>query len=124
EIIAILASGISFNRLLRPYIVGAVLLFLFSLLVNHIIVPIANGNINHFHEKYIWSKKYSSDQNIHLRLSPELYVYVQNYRFEKDVAEKFTAERVDGILLKEKVMANRAYYDKENKEWILKDVVI
>lgn len=124
EIIAILASGVSFKRLLRPYIVGAGMLFLLSLLVNHIIVPIANRNINNFHEKYIWSKKYSSDQNIHIRLSPQLYVYVQNFRFERNEAEKFTAEKIDGILLKEKLMANKAFYREETKDWLLKNITI
>lgn len=124
EIIATLASGVSFQRFLYPYVVGSVILGGISLVSNHWIVPLANQNINDFHVKYIWSKKLSTDANIHLRLSPKLYVFVENYSYSTNSGQKFTAETVDGILLKEKLMAERITYDSVKKEWKLTNVWI
>ena len=42
EIIAILASGVSYQRFLRPYVIGAAFLCTLSLLANHWVVPRAN----------------------------------------------------------------------------------
>lgn len=124
EIIAMLAGGVSFRRFLRPYIAGSIILGIIALVANHWIVPMANKNINEFHVLYIWPKKLASDNNVHLRLSPNLYVYIENYNYGENFGRRFTAEVVDGIQLKEKVMADRASYDTLKKEWKLTNVVI
>lgn len=124
EIIAMLSAGISFKRFLRPYVAGALLLGIVSLLANHFIVPLANKNINNFKAKYIWSQETVSSTNLHLRLSPHLYIYLNNYDYSANVGHWFSAESVDGVLLKKKIMARTASYDSTKNTWILKDVVI
>ena len=42
ELIAILSSGMSFKRMLRPYIIGAAIISLALLLANHYVIPKAN----------------------------------------------------------------------------------
>lgn len=122
EIVAMLASGISFNRFLRPYWIGSILLGILALLANHWVVPMANKNINTFHVKYIWSKRIASSTHLHLRLSPELYIYFENYNFLENSGRRFTAETVEGTLLKEKIMAEKASYDSLTKVWTLQNV--
>ncbi len=124
EVIASLAAGVSFQRFLRPYIVGSVLLGIFSLLVNHFVVPKANKNINVFYQNYINDKRVSSDNNVHLRLSPELYIYVENYNYRENSGRRFTMEKVKGTLLLEKIMAESISYDSTKKEWTLTNVKI
>ncbi len=124
EIIATLAAGVSFRRFLRPYLAGSIILGGVALVANHWIVPMANKNIVHFHELYIWPKKVASDNNVHLRLSPHLYVYIENYNYSENTGRHFTAETVNGIQLKEKIMADRASYDTLKKAWTLSNVVI
>lgn len=124
EIIATLAAGISFKRFLRPYVVGAVLLGIVSLFANHWVVPMANQNINDFKSKYIWSQEHVSSANLHLRLSKHLYIYLHNYDYMGNKGNWFSAETIDGTLLKEKVMARTASYDSTTKVWTLKDVTI
>jgi lipopolysaccharide export system permease protein len=124
EIIAILASGVSFQRFLRPYIVGGILLCGTSLLANHYIVPMANKQRLAFEDTYVhWSPE-SSDQNIHLRLTKNLYVFLQNYNYKMNSGNRFTAETIEGTLLKEKVSADRVSYDSVKKEWTLYNVTI
>ncbi len=124
EIIATLAAGVSFQRFLRPYVIGSVLLGLLSLFVNHWVVPIANKNISDFHVKYIWSKKIATDNNVHFRLDPHTYVYIEGYNFTEGFGRKLTVETVDGTYLKEKLTADKAYYDSTKKIWKLEKVII
>lgn len=123
EIIAILATGVSYNRFLRPYIIGAGFLCLIFLWANHYLIPLANKNRINFENKFIHEKVAYSDQNVHLRLSPNLYVYVQNYDYNANSGYRFSSEKVKGTLLLEKITAERITYDSLKKEWKLFNVV-
>ena len=124
EIIATLAAGVSFQRFLRPFLIGSIGLALFSLVINHFVVPKANKNINVFFNNYINEKRVSSERNVHLRLSPELYIYIENYNYRENTGKRFTMEQVKGTLLTEKLMAESASYDSTKNEWILNNVRI
>jgi lipopolysaccharide export system permease protein len=124
EIIAILASGVSFTRFLRPYVVGGIILAIISLTVNHFIVPLANQQIHEFSVKYIWNNPYSTDRNIHIRLSPKEYVYVQNFDYQLNEITRFTLETIEDNTLVKKIHAERGVYDTVTHEWALKKVVV
>ncbi|MCD6011347.1 MAG: YjgP/YjgQ family permease [Flavipsychrobacter sp.] len=125
EVIAILSSGISFQRFLRPYFIGATFLCLFSLVSNHWIIPQANKQRIAFEDKYINASnfKYAAD-NMHLGISKNTYVYLQNYSYSSHTGNHFTEEKIEGILLKEKLMADYVTYDTAKKIWHLHNVVI
>jgi lipopolysaccharide export system permease protein len=124
EIIAILASGVSFQRFLRPYIIGATLLCTISLIANNWIIPNANKQRLAFEDKYIHGAVVSSDRNVHLRLSKDLYVFVQSYDFTNNTGYHFTAETIDGTQIKEKIFADHVNYDSVKKIWHLHQVEI
>lgn len=124
EIIAMLASGISYQRFLRPYLIGAIFLCSISFFANHWVVPAANKDRLAFEDKYLHYNALQSDRNVHLRLSKDLYVYVQSYDYGANTGYRFTAETIKGTELKEKLMADRISYDTAKKEWTLYNVVI
>lgn len=124
EIIATLAAGVSFQRFLRPYMIGCTILCTISLIANHWISPNANKYITEFHIKYIWPKKVASGHNAHLRLSPNTYAYVEGYNYNDGYGRRFTYETTQGTLLKEKIMAEKASYDSVKKIWTLTNVTI
>lgn len=124
EIIAILASGASFQRFLRPYVIGGGFLCAISLLANHWIVPNANKQRLAFEDKYVHNAKTISDRNVHLQLSRGLFVYMQSYDYVTNIGNRFTAEKTDGTLLKEKLFADHVSYDSVKKIWHLYNVVI
>lgn len=78
EIIAILSGGVSFNRMLYPYMLSAVVITLFSLLLNLYIIPPANRGRLEFQEKYIKKKFLNTTRNIHYQLSPGEFVYMES----------------------------------------------
>ena len=55
EIIAILSSGVSFHRLIRPYMVGAAIIAIFSYLLGDYIIPPANKEMVEFKNTVITS---------------------------------------------------------------------
>lgn len=125
EIIAMLSSGVSFNRLLRPYIIGGGILCTFSLIANHWIIPNANKMRVGFEDKYINENNYiSAGDNIHIGISKNTYVYMQNFNVSIKQGNHFTLEKIEGTLLKEKLMADWILYDTIKKMWHLNNVVI
>lgn len=124
EIIAILASGVSFQRMLRPFLIAGGLLCLLSLGANHYIVPAANKKRIAFEDKYLHYNPQSSDKNVHLRLGEDIYVFIQNYDYNSNFGYRFTAEKIVGTSMQEKIMADRVSYDSVKKEWILYGVKI
>ena len=125
EIIAILSSGVSFQRFLRPYVIGGGFLCLVSLVANHWIIPVANKQRIAFEDTYINENQYKyAGDNIHLGISKNTYIYMQNFNFGNLTGNRFTAEKIEGTLLKEKLMADYISYDTIKKIWHLHNVVI
>lgn len=119
EVIAILASGTSYQRFLRPYMIGGAFLCTLSFFSNHWLVPAANKQRLAFEDKYIHTAAYSSERSVHLRLSKDLYVYVYDYNYHENIGYYFTAEVIEGTMLKEKIYAERVIYDSVKKIWTL-----
>ncbi len=123
ELIAILNSGMSFRRMLRPYIIGAGMISVVLLIANHYIIPRANKNRLKFEENYLWQHSYSKDDNFHMRISPTEYIFMQNYNPESKTGYRFSYEKVLGTQVVEKILADRCTYDSVLKQWKLYDVM-
>ena len=118
EIIAILSSGVSYRRLMRPYLVSALILATFSFILGNFIIPPANRTMNDFREEYIDNRKAIAERNIHRQIEPGLYIYMSNFN-NNDVGSRFTMERFEGAKLVEKLTADNIRYDKETGKWII-----
>ncbi len=125
EIIAMISSGISFNRFLRPYFIGGGFLCLGSLYANHWLIPNANKVIVAFENKYINDGNFGpSTENIHLGIGKGHMIYFQSFSFISNSGVHFSSDKVEGLLLKEKVTADFVTYDSVHKTWHLQNVVI
>ena len=61
---------------------------------------------------------------MHLGLSKNLYVYLQSFNFASYTGSHFTAEKINGTLLTEKLMADYVTYDTIKQIWHLHNVII
>lgn len=107
EIVAMLSSGISFNRFLRPYLIGASIVAVFMLIMGMFVVPSASAGFNEFKFKYL--KKGKEDRitsNIYNQLNENDYIYVSSFDPRRKVGSNFTFERFkEGNILDFKISA-------------------
>jgi lipopolysaccharide export system permease protein len=124
EIIAILSSGVSFNRLMRPYMVGAAVIVLFSYMLGNYVIPPANKKKVDFRNAYIGSQKPKSEQNIHRQIEPGVFVYMSSYNSSVDVGYKFTIEKFVDRKLVSKLTSESIKWDREKKKWVINSYTI
>jgi lipopolysaccharide export system permease protein len=122
EFIAILSSGASFNRILRPYIIGAFLLSSASLVFNHFILPRAFKIKIGFEDKWI-NENYNSDaQNIHFKIGPNRLLYMEGYENRINTGFKMSLEDVVNNKQTYFLTADRMTWDSASAQWILTNV--
>lgn len=124
EIVAILSSGISFKRLLVPYIAGAALIggVIFGLI--GWVIPNANKTRVAFEIKYIKNPFNYDARNIHIKIGPDTYVYMENYNNTANVGYKFSIEKMQGTELKSKLTSNVISWNPEKKKWRIDDYML
>lgn len=121
EIVAMLSSGISFGRLLVPYFMGAIIIggVMFGLV--GWVLPKANKIRNAFEQKYVKDEFYFDGRNVHIKVAPQVYAYLESYNVTSKTGNKFTLETVEGNKLKKKLTADRIVWQPEKNKWALKD---
>ena len=118
EIVAILASGVSFRRFLFPYFVGASILCGVSLYFTHYQLPIANKTRLAFEEQYLNKQFRIDDKNLHRQFSKNSIAYFQSFSTVNQIGYKFSLEQwnEEGRLTY-KLLADRARYDSVSGMW-------
>ena len=124
EIVAILSCGISFHRMMVPYIFSATLIAILSLCLNLFIIPDANKTRLDFETKYIKNRYKSVGRNVHYQLAPGEFVYAESFSKWNNTAYKFTLEKIEDNKLVSKISAETAVYDTLNHSWRLKKYFI
>ncbi|TDB64109.1 LptF/LptG family permease [Arundinibacter roseus] len=117
EIVAMLSSGISFGRMLVPYMMGASILGAIMFLLVGWILPKANKIRNSFEQTYIKDEFYYDGRNVHIKIAPEVYAYLESYNVTTKTGNKFTLETVQENNLKHKLTAERIVWHEEKNKW-------
>ena len=122
EIIAILSGGVSYHRMMVPYIATSVLIAMLSLGLNLYVIPQANAKRVEFEVKYIkHSHVKDKRREIHYQISPGQFVYVDNFSTWNNTAYRFTLEDVEGGRLTRKLSAETAVWDSTFGGWHLRN---
>ena len=79
EVIAMLASGMSFRRLMLPYAISAGIIALSTFVLNAYIIPPANATRIDFQNKYIKNKKVDYVRSAQLEIEPGVIAYFDRY---------------------------------------------
>jgi lipopolysaccharide export system permease protein len=128
EIIAILASGTSYNRWLRPYLIGGTFLGLFLWISNLYFIPKANIIRGSFEAAYIDSH---SSYNALIQGSTDIYFKVDSFTYAGiygyDTAAKrgnnFFIYKVEGDKVNYNLRAETILWDTAAKQWLLTEVI-
>lgn len=124
EIIAILSTGVSFVRFMRPYIVGATLVGIFTFFMVGWVIPKGNKTRLAFENKYVKNSYYFTGRDIHLKIAPDVYAYLESYSNLQKTGYRFTLERVKGTQLLEKLSAEQIVWDSTKTKWRIEDYKI
>lgn len=108
EIIAILSSGVSFWRFLRPYLIGSTIVCIGALFLGMFLAPSASKGFNEF--KYTYLKKgreFQETSDVYRQINDQEYIYASHFQPRTSSARNFTLEHFDGNKLEFKISASR-----------------
>ncbi len=125
ELIAILSSGVSFPRLLRPYFISATIIMSFNLLLGNYVIPKANQKRFRFEENYYYSgPKGFSDRNVHKQIEPGIFIYLESYNTHSNYGRKFSIEKFEDGKLVSKLLSQEIRWDSTINKWQIRNYYI
>src|SRR5258706_6820859 len=127
EIIAILASGSSYNRLLRPYLIGGILFAVMLWYGNTYLIPQANQIKSNFQTTYFDRNNPQSRSGdcwncFYLRIDPTTYIGIKFYDTASKTASAFFMERVKDDKVVFNLRSNSIRWDTSVRKWRLSNV--
>lgn len=123
EIIAMLSSGISFKRLLIPYMVSAAIIASVSFVLSAYVIPQANIKRIAYFNKYVKNKRVDYGSNIQLMVSPGVVAYMSRYDNKTKTGYRFSLEKFEDKVMVSRLTAQSVKYDTLNR-WVLHDYSI
>ncbi len=125
EIIAILSSGVSYRRLLRPYMIGASILAALTFALSNYIIPPTNVARIAYTNKYVRNKSVESGSNIQLMASPGNVVYMNRFENYNKTGYRFSMDKFKDKTIVSRLTARTAQYDTTRQyHWKLYDYMI
>lgn len=111
EIIAMLSSGVSFRRLMRPYMISCVLIASVTFYVNSFVIPHGTVIRQNFESLYRNSKKNTSAENVQLQVGKGTVAYIQHYDDRYKRGYGFSLDKFEGKKLVSHMTAMEIQYD-------------
>ncbi len=124
EIIAILNSGISFWRMLVPYLIASVFLGLMSFYLANFLIPHTNKKMMAFEKLYLKNPYQYRERNIHMQIQPGTFIYMESYNSQTNMGYKFSLEDFKNNRLVYKLNADQIIWDSIKGEWKMKNYFI
>lgn len=125
EIIAILSSGVSFRRLLVPYMVGAACIAALTFVLSNYLIPPTNVRRIEYTNKYVRNKRVDSGSNIQLMVKPGVVAFFGRYEDTEKTGYRFTLDHFEGKTLVSHLTAQTITYDSTKMyRWTLHDYMI
>ena len=122
EFVAILSSGTSFKRILRPYMIGAALITIMSLILNHFIIPKSNKVRIGFEDKYINDGYTTEERNIHKQIAPGVTLYMSDYDNFSNTARQVSIEKTSNNKQIGMLKAESMKWDSLSGQWDLSNI--
>lgn len=120
EIIAILASGVSFRRLMLPYFISASVIAIISFTVGGYIIPPANKKMLTFEDKYVRKIKQDNARNVQMEVENGVIMYIERYEVSNNTGYRFSLEKFDGKSLVSRLTAQTITWDSAY-QWKITD---
>ncbi|MBP5658497.1 MAG: LptF/LptG family permease [Paludibacteraceae bacterium] len=113
EVIAILAAGVSYERFLRPYLVTATFLFVFSFGLGGWVIPQASKKMLTFTDKYIEKFTHENARNVQMVVSEGTVLYIESFQMRTRMGYRASLEHFEGKSLTQRITADRIRHVEE-----------
>ncbi len=127
EIVAIIASGTSFRRILRPYFIGAFILASIFWLNYRYLIPKANDIYSKFDTKYInrlsTDNGYGSNSTLYFRIDTFSYGQISYYDTASKRGSNFVVQKIKNNQLIYNLRAETIEWDTAKRKWKLTSVI-
>ncbi len=125
EIIAMLSSGITFHRLLRPYMIGAAIIAALTFALSNYIIPPTNVNRIAYTNKYVKNKAVAYGTNIQLMVRPGEVAYFGRFDNSTKQGYRFSLDKFEDKAIVSRLTASSVEYDSTRQyHWKLRDYMI
>ena len=122
EVIAILSSGVSYYRFLRPFMIGATIVCIGALILGMFLAPTASKGFNEFSYKHLKkNKKDRESGNVYRQINDNDYIYVSYFNVQQRSGGNFTLEHFEENQLKYKISASRIAYNETDSTYTLRN---
>ena len=125
EIIAMMSTGMSFKRLLRPYMVSAAIISVLTFGMGAYVIPKGNVTRLNFEDKYKKKKKQEYVRNVQVEGDSGVIAYMERYENYNKTAYRFSLDKFVDKKLVSHLTARSATYDTTTvHKWTLKNYMI
>ena len=127
EIIAMQSTGISFGRMLRPYLLSSALIAIISYYLGSDVIPRGSVKRIEFEMRYKSRKRPQIAEHLQLQVDTGVIAYLDYYDGDRKVGNRFTLDKFQNKSLVSHLTAQRIQYDTladERFHWKLFDVKI
>lgn len=125
EIIAMFSTGMSFKRMLRPYMVSAAIIAVVTFCLGAYVIPKGSVTRINFEDKYYKPRKMNTAHNIQLEVDSGVIAYIDRFENYSNTGYRFSLDKFKGKQLVSHLTARSVTYDTSAvHRWIVKDYMI
>ena len=125
EIIAMMSTGLSFKRLLRPYMISAAIIAVLTYGLGAYVIPKGNVKRVAFENQYKRKKKAEYVRNVQLEVDSGVIAYIERFENYNKTAYRFSLDKFVDKKLVSHLTARSATYDTTSvHKWTLKNYMI
>lgn len=126
EIIAMYASGVSFTRLMRPYMISAAFIAVLTFCLGAYVIPRGSAVRLEFEDRYIKKKKADFASNVQLAVGDGMIAYLDQFSRNNNTGYRFSLDKFEDKKLVSHLTARSIIYDTlaNNHTWKLRNYMI
>ena len=125
EIIAMFSTGMSFKRMLRPYMISAAIIAVVTFCLGAYVIPKGSVTRINFEDKYYKPRKVNTAHNIQLEVDSGVIAYIDRFENYSNTGYRFSLDKFKGKQLVSHLTARSITYDTTGvHKWIIKDYMI
>ena len=125
EIIAMFSTGMSFKRMLRPYMISAAIIAVTTFCLGAYVIPKGSVTRINFEDKYYKQRKMNTARNIQLEVDSGVIAYINRFESYSNTGYRFSLDKFEGKQLVSHLTARSITYDTSAvHRWTIKDYMI